>query len=203
MVKVRYDERMEKHSVAIGDLYDVMQGAYLKKRASEVGTAEMVIRIQNLTALELTGEFAVEALTDEKIDRFRVRAGQIVVALRGAPLKASVVGPLHAGGVISSNFAVLSAKEAGGLDPFFLVGILRSAVFNQVIIPRYAGGMLSSLSVSQLKKLEIPRVPLVQQQQWGQVFRALEQYQQAVHTLLRDREVQVEAYVGQLLQGGM
>lgn len=196
---------MKKNMMPLGAIYDIVQGTYLKKQPNEDGVLERVIRIQNLTGLELGGEFTEEELAADKVDRFRVQAGQIVVTLRGMPLKASVVGEAHAGFVINSNFAVLTAMDETSpfFDPFFVAGLLRSEAYNHLIMPHFVGSTLPALKISQLKQFEIPVVSKEVQQQLGQVFRALERYQSAVAKLLQEREAQVEAYIGQLMQGGV
>lgn len=192
---------MKKQMVRLEELVDIFQGAYLKKQPHEDGIWERVVRISNLTGLELSGEFVQEELAADKADRFRVRTGQIVVALRGTPLKASVVGAPHEGVVVNSNFAVLTAVT--DVDPFFLVGLLRSATFNRSIWSRFSGNTVPSLKPSQLMKFEIPLVSDEVQRQMGRVFRAMERYQTAVMALLEERGQQVESYVGQLMQGGL
>jgi len=193
---------MKKNSTTLGALCEVIQGTYLKKQPTEAGVTATVVRLQNLATLELTGEFVSEELTvDKKLERFRVRAGQVVVALRSWPLRASVVGETQEGFVVNSNFAVLTTK--GSIDPFFLAGLLRSEIFNRLAVPSHGGSSLPSLSVSQLKQFEIPVVSIEVQRQLRAVFHALEGYQQATQLLLQDRERQVEAYVGQILRGGL
>ena len=193
---------MKKTSMPLGALYDIVQGTYLKKQPNEEGVQCLVVRIQNLEGLEVAGEFAEEELAADKADRFRVQAGQIVVALRGMPLKAAVVGERHQDFVVNSNFAVLKpiTDEA---DPYFVAGLLRSGAFNQHIAPQFAGNTLPSVKLSQLKKFEIPVVGSETQRQLGQVFQLLERYQKATADLLREREQQVESYIGQLLRGGL
>ena len=202
---------MKKNTMPLGALYDIVQGTYLKKQPNEEGVQCLVVRIQNLEGLEVAGEFAEEELAADKADRFRVQAGQIVVALRGMPLKAGVVGERHQGFVVNSNFAVLKPRAGhtliplptGEADPYFVAGLLRSGAFNQHIAPQFAGNTLPSLKLSQLKKFEIPVVGPATQRQMGQVFQLLERYQKATADLLREREQQVESYIGQLLRGGL
>ena len=193
---------MKKKTMPLEALYDIVQGAYLKKQPDEEGVQRLVVRVQNLEGLEVVGEFFEEELAADKADRFRVQAGQIVVALRGMPLKAAVVGEMHQTLVVNSNFAVLKpiTDEA---DPYFVVGLLRSGAFNQRIAPQFTGNTLQSLKLSQLKKFEIPVVGPEMQQQIGQVFQLLERYQKATADLFREHEQQVESYIGQLLRGGL
>ncbi|WP_053961249.1 restriction endonuclease subunit S [Sulfobacillus thermosulfidooxidans] len=182
-------------------LADIFQGIYLKTQPGDKGQIERVVRIHNLMALELRGEFIEEELIAEKMDRFRVREGQIIVSLRGFPLKASVVGADTAGVVVNSNFAVLTLIK--DVDPFFLVGLLRSVSFNRTIRSHFSSSGVPSLKLSQLKKFAIPLVSDEVQRQMGMVFRAFERYQTAMEVLLAERGQQVESYVGQLLQGGL
>ena len=193
---------MKKKTMPLEALYDIVQGAYLKKQPDEEGVQRLVVRVQNLEGLEVVGEFFEEELAADKADRFRVQAGQIVVALRGMPLKAAVVGEMHQTLVVNSNFAVLKpiTDEA---DPYFVAGLLRSGAFNQRIAPQLTGNTLQSLKLSQLKKFEIPVVGPEMQQQIGQVFQLLERYQKATADLFREHEQQVESYIGQLLRGGL
>lgn len=195
-----YAHIMTIHTVALGALAQMFQGAHLKKKErTAAGSSAVVVRIQNLATLDLSGEFVSEALGSDKIDRFRIRAGQIVVALRSTPLKASVVGTDQEGLVVNSNFAVLTPTSA--VDPYFLVGLLRSEAFNQLAMPQRAGALIPSLTLSQLKQLQIPLAPPNVQRHWGTVFRAMERYQQAAQRLLHERERLVEAHIGQLLEG--
>jgi len=186
----------------LGALYDIVQGTYLKKQPNEEGLQRLVVRIQNLEGLEVAGEFAEEEVAADKADRFRVQAGHIVMALRGMPLKAAVVGEVHQDLVVNSNFAVLK-PITDKMDPYFVVGLLRSGAFNQSIASQFAGAALPSLKLSQLKRLEISVVGPEMQRQIGQVFQLLERYQKATVDLLREREQQVESYIGQLLRGGL
>lgn len=198
--KVLYRRNMTEHSTTLGALCDVFQGTYLKKQPAEVGVHATMIRVQHLSSLELSGEFASEEVTASKnLDRFRVSPGQVVVALRSWPLRASVVGDPQQGWVVNSNFAVLTMK--GAVDPIFLAGLLRSEAFSQRVVPNHAGSALPSLSVSQLKQLAIPVVPMEVQRQLRAVFLAFERYQRATWRLLQDRERQVEAYLAEIVEG--
>lgn len=186
----------------LGALYEIVQGTYLKKQPDEEGVQRLVVRVQNLDGLEVAGEFVEEEVAADKADRFRVEVGQIVVALRGMPLKAAVAGEMPQDVVVNSNFAVLK-PITDETDPYFVAGLLRSGAFNQSIAPQFAGNTLPSLKLSQLKKFEIPVVGPETQQQMGQVFQLLERYQKATDDLLRQHEQQVESYIGQLLRGGV
>lgn len=102
-----------------------------------------------------------------------LRPGDVVVPVLAPHLTARVVGEEAA--VLGRGLHLLRCNP-GALDPWFLAGHLRTSV-NE----RQAGGSSATLRFD-VRRAHIPRIPLAEQAQHGAVFRALQQFDDAIRS---------------------
>ena len=98
-----------------------------------------------------------------------------------------VVDEATAGAALGRNLQLLRPDPAA-LDPWFLAGFLRGTANN-----RQASSYASTASRLDARRLQLPRLALAEQQRYGEQFRTLAAFEDALRTAVR--------LGGQLVQG--
>ncbi|WP_328312415.1 N-6 DNA methylase [Streptomyces sp. NBC_00442] len=102
------------------------------------------------------------------------RAGDVVVPVLGGGAIARVVDDAHAGAALGRNLQLLR-PEPGALDPWFLAGFLRGTANN-----RRASSHATTATRLDVRRLHLPRLPLADQRRYGERFRALAAFEDAL-----------------------
>ncbi|MFG2783394.1 N-6 DNA methylase [Streptomyces prunicolor] len=100
--------------------------------------------------------------------------GDVVVPVVGGGSMARVIDDTTAGAVLGRSL-VLLRPEPGALDPWFLAGFLRGTANN-----RQASSYASTATRLDVRRLQLPRLPLDEQRRYGARFRALEDFERAL-----------------------
>ncbi|WP_234042522.1 N-6 DNA methylase [Streptomyces marianii] len=124
---------------------------------------------------------------EESVEPVLVRAGDVVVPVLGAGPSARVVDEATAGAALGRNLQLLRPDPAA-LDPWFLAGFLRGTANN-----RQASSYASTATRLDVRRLQLPRLPLAEQRRYGDRFRALAEFESALRLAGR--------LGGQLVQG--
>ncbi|MFF8832609.1 N-6 DNA methylase [Streptomyces sp. NPDC015131] len=104
----------------------------------------------------------------------RVRAGDVVVPVLGGGAIARVVDDTTAGAALGRNLQLLR-PDPEALDPWFLAGFLRGTANN-----RQASSYASTATRLDVRRLQLPRLPPAEQQRYGERFRALAAFEEAL-----------------------
>ncbi|TWV36720.1 N-6 DNA methylase [Streptomyces misionensis] len=103
--------------------------------------------------------------------------GDVVVPVLGGGSVARVIEEDAAGAVLGRNL-VLLRPDRTALDPWFLAGFLRGTANN-----RQASSYASTATRLDVRRLQLPRLPLDEQRRYGARFRALDEFERALrHT---------------------
>ncbi|MEW1547405.1 N-6 DNA methylase [Streptomyces tsukubensis] len=125
----------------------------------------------------------------------RTRAGDVVIPVLGGASVVRVVDETTAGAVLGRNLQLLRpAPEA--LDPWFLAGFLRGTANN-----RQASSYASTATRLDVRRLQLPRVPLPDQRRYGDRFRALAAFEDALRLAGRLGEQLVQGLYDGLTDG--
>lgn len=116
-----------------------------------------------------------------------VEPGDVVVPVLGGGTVARVIDEATAGAALGRNLQLLRPDPAA-LDPWFLAGFLRGTANN-----RQASSYASTATRLDARRLQLPRLPLAEQQRYGAQFRALAAFEDALRLTGR--------LGGQLVQG--
>lgn len=116
-----------------------------------------------------------------------VEAGDVVVPVLGGVTVVRVVDEATAGAALGRNLQLLRPDPAV-LDPWFLAGFLRGTTNN-----RQASSHASTATRLDARRLQLPRLPLAEQRRYGERFRALAAFEDALRLAGR--------LGGQLVQG--
>ncbi|MFE5810521.1 class I SAM-dependent DNA methyltransferase [Streptomyces sp. NPDC056491] len=121
--------------------------------------------------------------------------GDVLVPLVGGAAIARVVDEATAGAVPGRGLALLRPDPAA-LDPWFLAGFLRGTANN-----RRASSHASTATRLDVRRLRLPRLPLAQQQGYGDRFRALAEFEDALRLAGRLGEQLVQGFYDGLSDG--
>ncbi|MFD7885468.1 N-6 DNA methylase [Streptomyces bauhiniae] len=100
--------------------------------------------------------------------------GDVVVPVLGGGSVARVVDAATAGAALGRNL-VLLRPDTAALDAWFLAGFLRGTANN-----RQASSYASTATRLDVRRLQLPRLPLDEQRRYGARFRALDEFEQAL-----------------------
>ncbi|MEV0964651.1 N-6 DNA methylase [Streptomyces sp. NPDC049910] len=133
------------------------------------------------------GEGAVEPVL--------LRAGDVVVPVLGSGPSARVIDEATAGAALGRNLQLLRPDPAA-LDPWFLAGFLRGTANN-----RQASSYASTATRLDVRRLQLPRLPLAEQRRYGDRFRALAEFESALRRAGRLGEQLVQGLYDGLTDG--
>ncbi|GHB60623.1 type II restriction endonuclease subunit M [Streptomyces viridiviolaceus] len=100
--------------------------------------------------------------------------GDVVVPVLGGGSVARVVDDATAGAALGRNL-VLLRPDPTALDAWFLAGFLRGTANN-----RQASSYASTATRLDVRRLQLPRLPLDEQRRYGDRFRALDEFERAL-----------------------
>ncbi|KUM72040.1 N-6 DNA methylase [Streptomyces curacoi] len=100
--------------------------------------------------------------------------GDVVVPVLGGGSVARVIDDATAGAALGRSL-VLLRPDPTALDPWFLAGFLRGTANN-----RQASSYASTATRLDVRRLQLPRLPLDEQRRYGARFRALDEFERAL-----------------------
>ncbi|MFE2287917.1 N-6 DNA methylase [Streptomyces sp. NPDC059443] len=121
--------------------------------------------------------------------------GDVVVPLTGGAGAARVVDAATAGAALGRGLHLLRPDPAA-LDPWFLAGFLRGTANN-----RRASSHASTTTRLDVRRLQLPRLPLAEQEVYGARFRALAEFEDALRLAARLGEQLVQGLYDGLSDG--
>ncbi|MEV4329913.1 N-6 DNA methylase [Streptomyces sp. NPDC049597] len=124
-----------------------------------------------------------------------VEAGDVVVPVLGGGTVVRVADDAASGAALGRNLQLLRPDPAA-LDPWFLAGFLRGSA-NQ----RQASSYASTATRLDVRRLQLPRLPLADQQRYGARFRALADFEDALRLANRLGEQLVQGLYDGLTDG--
>ncbi|MFD7980532.1 N-6 DNA methylase [Streptomyces sp. NPDC059071] len=122
-------------------------------------------------------------------------AGDVVVPVLGGGSVARVVDAATAGAALGRNVHLLRPDPAA-LDPWFLAGFLRATANS-----RQASSYASTATRLDVRRLQLPRLPLREQRRYGDRFRALAEFEEALRLAGRLGEQLVQGMYDGLADG--
>lgn len=100
--------------------------------------------------------------------------GDVVVPVLGGGSVARIIDTATAGAALGRNLVLLRPDPAA-LDPWFLAGFLRGTANN-----RQASSYASTATRLDVRRLQLPRLPLDEQRRYGERFRTLDEFERAL-----------------------
>lgn len=108
-----------------------------------------------------------------------LEAGDVVVPVLGGGAAVRVVDASAEGAALGRNLQLLRPDPAT-LDPWFLAGFLRATANT-----RQASSYASTATRLDVRRLQLPRLPLAEQRRFGERFRALAEFEESLRLAAR------------------
>ncbi|WP_217242395.1 N-6 DNA methylase [Streptomyces sp. AC555_RSS877] len=122
----------------------------------------------------LAGTAPSGTLPESDEEAVLMEAGDVVVPVLGGGSVTRVIDGATAGAALGRNLVLLRPDPAA-LDPWFLAGFLRGTANN-----RQASSYASTATRLDVRRLQLPRLPLDEQRRYGARFRALDEFEGAI-----------------------
>ncbi|MFB0618464.1 N-6 DNA methylase [Streptomyces sp. AGS-58] len=143
----------------------------------------------------LAGTGPSGTLPESEEEAVLTEIGDIVVPVLGGGSVARVIDEGTAGAALGRNLVLLRPDRAA-LDPWFLAGFLRGTANN-----RQASSYASTATRLDVRRLQLPRLPLEEQRRYGARFRALDEFERALRHASRLGEELVRGMYDGLTDG--
>ncbi|MEU9475351.1 N-6 DNA methylase [Streptomyces sp. NPDC048191] len=167
-------------------------GALLMRTGGSGGRA----RVPVLTDHDvLAGTAPSGTLPESEEEAVLTEPGDIVVPVLGGGSVARVIDGTTGGAALGRNLVLLRPDRAA-LDPWFLAGFLRGTANN-----RQASSYASTATRLDVRRLQLPRLPLDEQRRYGARFRALDEFERALRHASRLGEQLVRGMYDGLTDG--
>jgi hypothetical protein len=167
-------------------------GALLMRTGGNGGHA----RVPVLTDHDvLAGTAPSGTLPESEEEPVLTEPGDVVVPVLGGGSVARVIDDATAGAALGRNLVLLRPDRAA-LDPWFLAGFLRGTANN-----RQASSYASTATRLDVRRLQLPRLPLDEQRRYGARFRALDEFERALRRASRLGEQLVRGMYDGLTDG--
>ncbi|MGW5428203.1 N-6 DNA methylase [Streptomyces sp. NPDC004059] len=167
-------------------------GALLMRTGGNGGHA----RVPVLTDHDvLAGTAPSGALPESEEEAVLTEPGDVVVPVLGGGSVARVIDDATGGAALGRNL-VLLRPDRTALDPWFLAGFLRGTANN-----RQASSYASTATRLDVRRLQLPRLPLDEQRRYGARFRALDEFERALRHASRLGEQLVRGMYDGLTDG--
>ena len=125
------------------------------------------------------------------------RVGDVVLPVHGRGSATQVVDAATAGAALGRNVQLLRPDPAA-LDPWFLAGFLRGTANN-----RQASSYTTTSTRLDVRRLQVPRMPLAEQRRYGDRFRALAAFEDTLRLAGRLGEQLVQGLCDGLADGSI
>ncbi|MFD5597399.1 N-6 DNA methylase [Streptomyces griseorubiginosus] len=122
----------------------------------------------------LSGTAPSGSLPESDEEAVLTEPGDVVVPVLGGGSVARVIDDATGGAALGRNLVLLRPDPAA-LDPWFLAGFLRGTANN-----RQASSYASTATRLDVRRLQLPRLPLEEQLRYGERFRALDEFERAL-----------------------
>ncbi|MEU3419460.1 N-6 DNA methylase [Streptomyces murinus] len=153
----------------IGEL--ARAGALVMRTGGTGGHARLPV-LTDTDVLAATAPSGTLPESDE--DAVLTEPGDVVVPVLGGGSVARVIEEATAGAALGRNL-VLLRPDPTALDPWFLAGFLRGTANN-----RQASSYASTATRLDVRRLQLPRLPLAEQRRYGARFHALDEFERAL-----------------------
>ena len=172
-------EASEVKKVELGAVAEVFRGKTVNKKVPNGGVG--VVNISNLGEYEVDyGKLEYIEEEERKIWNYMLKDGDLLIPARGTLLRVAMFKEQRYPCIASSNVIVIRPKKEL-LRGTYLKIFLDSPLGKKILNAKQQGAMAINISYKDLKSMEIPLPPLMEQEELAEEYeRELEIYQKAV-----------------------
>ena len=184
----------------LGEICDFVRGPFggALKKENFVKKGYAIYEQQHAIYGTWDFRYFIDEVKFNKMRRFEVFAGDIIMSCSGTMGKTSIVPDKHKKGIINQALLKLTVKE--GSYNKYVKSYMDSQLFQVKLMKKTAGGAIQNVaSVSILKDLAIALPPLSEQQRIVSILDTFEASISNLEAQLEQRQKQYEYYRNQLL----
>lgn len=191
---------MKQNLVSLGQVGQLTQGLTYKRHVDPTAEPIRVLHVADLDDLMANrgNPEREERLDLRKNQDARVKAGQVLIALRTSDVKATVV-PEGMDEAVASNSLTVFTVNLEIANPQFIAGLLRSKAMQHRLAPLFSGVTIQGIPLSKFRQVELDLPPLERQAAFADAFAAQEAYRRAITTVLSLQTEEIEAQLSPLI----
>ncbi len=165
----------------LGELAELFSGLPLHRRMVREGMAAPVVQVGDLQG---TGdpEWELSRVSVPELGqhrRFHLRAGDVVIATKGAGFRTALVPERWAGAILTGN--LIGIRPTGKVLPEILHAWLSGEETRWLLESRATGTRLLNISLKSITEVPVPVLPMAEQERLAALLRASrEQNEQAL-----------------------
>lgn len=168
--------------ISLGELGTLTTGFPTHRLRGEIGAALPLVNVKDLERIhDESWQLSPIMVPDsDRVEKYRVGAGDIIVTARGASLKSGLIPSRWNGAIISSNLIAIRLNEK--LRPEILLVFLQSAMGQQAIERRLSKSKLLNVTLRDLSEIEVPVPPMSEQTELAELISIAQlQFEEAIH----------------------
>ncbi|OKH35016.1 hypothetical protein NIES2101_38095 [Calothrix sp. HK-06] len=195
---------MSHTTLTLKELGQITYGISLNRYQDDKGSSRRIVNIGNLEKLHVGGNLSETKLSTSNIERYQLHEGDVVIAVRGAQFKASVVTNETQGSIAGQNVAFFRPEPKAEIDSAYLAVLMRSPQWLEKslnILNRQSSTSLQSIKVSELRELKIPLPDLSTQKQIAKLFLSTESFVKTTEDLINSKKRLTELTILQIVEG--
>lgn len=189
---------------SLGDLFQGLLLSRYREEKEDQGQLYPLVQLRDLDNLVINpSELELVRLSLPSTEGVLLEEGDVLITIKGASQKASVIDESGVRAVAGQNMAVFRPNPAIKLPivPIYLAGLLRSSVFESELVRLYRQSTgTRSISLKQLGTVLIPLPSSEVQQHFADLFLALEAFTLASQRAVQARQNLMEQSLTTLLQ---
>jgi len=183
------------------DIANISQGVQISRYQDPYGDSShsyQIVSPSHVDGFTLNGEADSKILSNKDMEKYQIYSGDIVVAIRFNIGKAAIVPASFNGSLADQYLSIVRIMKPCDILPRYLVVLLNSEWFKQQLASIANLSTVKLISISQLRKLEIPLPSLELQEKMSDLFFELEKLKQLSLNVLQIRQQIVEEKLFQL-----
>ena len=180
----------------INEIFNVSSGQVMSRITTE--TNEVEVRKVLLPKAINFGSVVESELVDNKMKVFlepeKMSMEKDLIIKLSTPYNGCIIDSSTSGLVVPSFCAILRLKDYR-YDLFYVLAYINSKAFAEQVLRLVTGNTIGILSISQLKSLDIPLLPLEKQKAIGNEFMKMSKNKQLLDRLINLQQEKIETLI--------
>lgn len=183
---------LKTQTAPLGHIADIFPGLSLHGR-SPAGKGSHTFLYVNTGSfanglIETSELEAIQVEAPEKVERYQLKPGDVILTIRGNNPKAAVCPPTLDGCVISANLCAIRLRPNAGIGPYLLQGYLESPEGQATLLGLSQGSATLSIRPKVLCEMAIPIPPSGKANQLEELRKTLIHMRQLTLSALQQQE---------------
>lgn len=177
-LKLFAEEIAVESGAPFGDVIkSIRRGAQMKAQeldsfASTEKTPYQYLMLSNISDGMIDEDLPYLSSMDEKLERFCVKSGDLIISKIGSPTKIAVAEVEEGKKIIANGNLFIVEIDTEKANPYYIKAFLESPKGQELIERVQVGVVMKSISVEQIQNIQIPLVPLEKQNELALLYQS-------------------------------